>query len=287
MLLEFPIYIMRDNSCCYWSLINNYEKMIDSDKKINLYNQIKNNKFAMEDLKNILKEKIILNLIENGNLINIKQLEKNLDSYLLTIFEENNTYDEILDKLTYNKMFNETKLFYLKDEHLKLFDLNYIINPKDKSNAEKYILDFKKDVIKTYNCHFVNHSELTFDFFHKVYEKIFLNKNNLELIIKIIETLVNNDKNLEKLDRKSIGNNLLPVVLNYLQIFNMINTKSFIEFKFQNQNIINKLHELLSNIIQNKEKNNLIDKDLENQTKEIQNQINRYKLISDIYNNEL
>ena len=287
MLLEFPIYIMRDNSCCYWSLINNYEKMIDSDKKINLYNQIKNNKFAMEDLKNILKEKIILNLIENGNLINIKQLEKNLDSYLLTIFEENNTYDEILDKLTYNKMFNETKLFYLKDEHLKLFDLNYIINPKDKSNAEKYILDFKKDVIKTYNCHFVNHSELTFDFFHKVYEKIFLNKNNLELIIKIIETLVNNDKNLEKLDRKSIGNNLLPVVLNYLQIFNMINTKSFIEFKFQNQNIINKLHELLSNIIQNNEKTNLIDKDLENQIKEIQNQINRYKLISDLYNNDL
>ena len=288
MLLEFPIFIMRDNSCCYWSLINNYEKIVDSKKKINLYNQIKNNKFAIDDLKNILKEKIILNLLENGNLINIKQLEKNLDSYLLTIFEENNTYDEILDKLTYNKIFNETKLFYLKDEHLKLFDLNYIINPKDKSNAEKYILDFKKDVIKTYNCHLINHSELTFDFFHKVYEKIFLNKKNLELIIKLIDNLVNNnDKNKEKLDKKSLGNILLPVVLNYLQIFNMINTKSFIEFKFENQNNINKLYELLKNFIENNEKNNLFDKDLENQIKEIQNQINRYKSIYELYNNDL
>ena len=287
MLLEFLIFILRDNSCCYWALISNYEKILDSQKKINLYNEIKNNNFAMEDLKNLLKEKIILNLIENGNLINIKQLEKNLDSYLLTIFEENNMYDKIIDELTYNKIYNETKLFYLKDEHLKSFDLNYLINPKDKSNAEKYILDFKKDVIKTYNCYFVNHSELTFDFFHKVYEKVFLNKNNLELIIKILENLLINDKNVEKLDRKSIRNNMLPIVLNYLQIFNLINTKSFIEFKFENKNDINKLHELLSNFIQNNEKTNLIDKDLENQIKEIQNQINRYKLVSDLYNNDL
>jgi hypothetical protein len=203
------------------------------------------------------------------------------------LFEDNNVYDEILDELTYNKIYNETKLFYLKDEHLKSFDLNYLIHPQDKSDVEKYILDFKKDVIKIYNCHFMNHSELTFDFFHKVYEKVFLNKNNLELIIKIFENLLSYDKNAEKSDKKSLRVNLLPVVLNYLQIFNLINTKSFIEFKFENKNSLDKLNVLLTNFIQNNYKTNLIEKDLEKQTKEIQKQINRYKLISELYNNDL
>ena len=287
MLLEFLFFILKDNSSCYYSLINNYERILNSKEKIKLYDEIKNNKFAFEDLKNILKEKIMLAFIQNGNLINTQKLEKNLDNYLLTLFEDNNVYDEILDELTYNKIYNETKLFYLKDEHLKSFDLNYLIHPQDKSDAEKYILDFKKDVIKIYNCHFMNHSELTFDFFHKVYEKVFLNKNNLELIIKIFENLLSYDKNAEKSDKKSLRVNLLPVVLNYLQIFNLINTKSFIEFKFENKNSLDKLNVLLTNFIQNNYKTNLIEKDLEKQTKEIQKQINRYKLISELYNNDL
>ena len=74
-----------------------------------------------------------------------------------------------------------------------------------------------------------------------MYEQILLNKNNLDLIIQMIGGLENNEKISEFEDIKTIRNLLLPIMLNYLQIFNVINTKSFIEFKIENKSTINKL----------------------------------------------
>jgi hypothetical protein len=76
-------------------------------------------------------------------------------------------------------------------------------------------------------------------------------------------------------------------MLNYLQIFNVINTKSFIEFKLENKNSINKLNELLLDFVKNNEKNNFIDKDLEDNMKEVINQMNRYQLIYDNFGGDL
>ena len=286
MLLEILIFIMKDDYCCYWSQINIYEDILSSKTKNDLFNAIKNNKNAMNDLKNLLEEKIILNIIKNGNLLDTQKLEKNIDEFFLDLFEDNNVYNQTLEDLTYHKMSGETKMYFLKDEYLKFLDCNDYINQKDKSEVQKYILEFKKDIVKTYNYHFYNPSELTFEFFSKVYEKVFLCKENLELIIKICEKLINFDKISEYLDKKSVRNSLLPLMLNYLQIFNVINTKSFIEFKLENKNTINKLYELLYDFVKNNEKNNIIDKDLEDQIKQILNQINRYQLIFDTYQGE-
>ena len=287
MLLEILIFIMKDDYCCYWSQINIYEDILSSKTKNDLFNAIKNNKNAMNDLKNLLEEKIILNIIKNGNLLDTQKLEKNIDEFFLDLFEDNNVYNQTLEDLTYHKMSGETKIYFLKDEYLKFLDCNDYINQKDKSEVQKYILEFKKDIVKTYNYHFYNPSELTFEFFSKVYEKVFLCKENLELIIKICEKLINFDKISEYLDKKSVRNSLLPLMLNYLQIFNVINTKSFIEFKLENKNTINKLYELLYDFVKNNEKNNIIDKDLEDQIKQILNQINRYQLIFDTYQGDL
>ena len=284
-LIEFLIIFLKDDSSCYYSLINTYNDINSSKTKFDLFNDIKNNEYAMYDLKNILQEKMIHNLLSHGNLIDMQTFEKNMNEYLSILFEEDNIYNITLEELTINKMNGETKMFYLKDEYLKLFDCNYFINPKDKSSAQKYILDFKKDIIKTYNYHFYNTSELLFNFFEKVYEKVLLSKNNLELIIKIIEKLFNDDKISEILDKTSIRNSLLPVILNYLQMFNVINTKSFIEFKIENKLIINKLYELLANFVKNNENN--LDKDLEEFVKEILNQINSYQLIFDSCDGDL
>ena len=148
----------------------------------------------MEDLKNILQEKIIINILSHDNLIDKQKLEKNIDEFLFILFEENNVYEEVLEELTYNKMIGETKLFYLKDEYLKYLDCNYFVNLINKSGEEKYILNFKKDIIKTYNYYYYNQSELTFEFFEKAYEKVLLSKDNLDLIIRIIEKLINNER---------------------------------------------------------------------------------------------
>ena len=286
-LLEFLILITKNNSCCYYSLINNYDEVLSTETKTKLFNTVKNNKFAMEDLKDILKEKIMMNVISSGNLIDIKNLEKNINKNLLFLFDENNIYNQTLDELTHNKMNGETKIFYLKDQYLKYIDYNNYANPKEKTTAQKYVLDFKKDIVKIYNYYFYNNSELTFDFFRTVYERVFLSKNNLELISKIFEKLLNDDKISVYLEKKSIRNSLLPTLLNYLQIFNVINTKSFIEFKLQNKNSIKKLYELLFNFVKDNEKNDIIDKDLEDNLKDVINQMNRYQIIYDSYGGDL
>ena len=254
---------------------------------MDLFNNIRNNNLAMDDLKNILQEKIIINILSQDNLIDKQKLEKNIDDFLLILFEEDNVYEEVLEELTYNKMSGETKLFYLKDEYLKYLDCNYFVNLTNKSGAEKYIMNFKKDIIKTYNYYYYNQSELTFEFFEKVYEKVFLSKDNLDLIIRIIEKLINNERVMEHLDKKSIRNSFLPTILNYLLMFSVINTKSFIEFKLTNKITIDKLHEILLNFIKNKEKDLAIDKDLEEHINEVLNKINSYQLIYDCYKGDL
>ena len=287
-LLEFLIFILKNDSSYYFSLLNIYDDILSSKTKSDLFYGIKNNECAMEDLKNILQEKIIQNIISQGNLIEAKNLEKKVNNYLLYLFKKNNNiYNEILNKLTYNKINGESIMFYLKDEYLNFFDCNYFLLPKEKSAAQKYILDFKKDIIKTYNQHLYNHSKLTFEFYLNMIEKVLLNKNNLELIIRVIDKLINNEKIMEYTDNKSIRNILLPIIYNYLQIFNVINTKSFIEFKLENKTALDKLYELLENLINNNNTNNIIDKDLEEYTKEIISNMNQYKLILEHYNNDL
>ena len=68
----------------------------------------------MKDLKNILKEQIILEILAKENLTDLKNLKKGIDDYLLLLFEENKV-DKIIDELTINKMSGQTKIFYLKD----------------------------------------------------------------------------------------------------------------------------------------------------------------------------
>ena len=92
---------------------------------------------------------------------------------------------------------------------------------------------------------------------------------------------------MEHLDKKSIRNSFLPTILNYLLMFSVINTKSFIEFKLANKITIDKLHEILLNFIKNKEKDLAIDKDLEEHINEVLNKINSYQLIYDCYKGDL
>ena len=92
---------------------------------------------------------------------------------------------------------------------------------------------------------------------------------------------------MEHLNKKSIRNSFLPPILNYLLMISVINTKSFIEFKLANRITINKLYEILQNFIKNKEKDNAIDKYLEEHINEVLNKINSYQLIYDSYKGDL
>ena len=286
-LLEILICFMKDDSCPFWGLMSIFNETVSSQTKRDLFNIVRNNKYAMQDLKNILKEKLIHQIISQGNLTDLQNITKKIDEYLQILFEQNNEFNKTLDELTYNKMNGETKMFYLKDDYLKYLDINYYLHFEDKSKAQRYILDFKKDIIKSYNYYYYNPSELTFEFFEKVYDKILLNKNNLELMIKILEKLLGNEKITEELDIKSVRNSLLPIILNYLSMFSVINSKKFIEFKLNNSDSINKLYELLSKCLEDNKNNTILEKDLEENVKEVKNQLNRYKIIYESLNSDL
>ena len=278
-LLEMLIILIKDDSNPYLSLMRSYGGIISSETKRELYNNIRKNEYVMKDLENILKEIIILRILAKGNLINLKQLKKNIDIYLLNIFEENQV-DKIINELTINKMNGETKIFYLKDSSLNYLDMNYYISSYDKSKAQRYILEFKKDVISLYNNYYFNPSKLTFEFFKKTYEKIFLNENNLEFIIKIVERLLICKKtDIGDFNLKSIKNTFLPIILNYLSIFSMINTKSFIEFKIENRKRINYLSNIFNTYISNNKSNEIVETDLQKYIKEIINQLNNFEII--------
>ena len=287
LLFEMLIVFLKDDSCPYSNLMKNYGDSISSKTKADLFNKVRSNKLAMEDLGNILKEKLIHEIIAEGNLIDLKKISKNFDNYLEILFEEDNKFNEVLDELTYNKMNGDIKMFYLKDSYLKYLDINYYFSFKDKSNAQRYILDFKKDIIKSYNSYFYKPSELTFDFYEKIYEKILLSKDNLELMIKIIKKLLSEQKILEYLDIKSVRSSLLPIMLNYFSMFAVINSKAFIEFKMENQKLITELNEILSNYIKNNKGNNIIEKDLEDNVNEVLSQLNRHQIIFNSFNGDL
>ena len=181
-ILELIIIFIKNDSSPFWTFMREYENVISSKTKKDLFENVKKNNNAMDDLENILKEQIIHIIVAQGNLSDIEKIKKHIDDYLITLFGEKK-FNEILDELTFNKTDKGKKMFYLKDSNLKYLDMNYYIYPKDKSNAQKYILDFKKDIIKPYNNYFYSPSQLSFDFFENVYEKVLLNKDNLILYV--------------------------------------------------------------------------------------------------------
>ena len=86
LLLDILIDFMKDDSCIYWTLMREYDECLSSITKKNLFNVVRNNKYAMEDLENILKEKLVHELIAKGNLVDMKKITKDFDKYLQTIF---------------------------------------------------------------------------------------------------------------------------------------------------------------------------------------------------------
>ena len=117
---------MKNDISPFLSYINQYENIISSKTKKDLFEIIRNNKKIMEDLENILKEQIIHGILGHENLIDYKKINKYVNENLLTLFGEKK-FKEMLNELTLRQANNETILFFLKDCNLKYLDINYYI----------------------------------------------------------------------------------------------------------------------------------------------------------------
>ena len=224
---QIVICIMKNDSTHFSTILNSYNDVASSKTKSKFFDSISNNKNLMNDLENNLKEKLVTTFISNGNSLDLKEIKNLVDDYYFEIFTQKQ-FDEILNELTINKIDNKNKKIYsLKDSSLKYLDINYYFSPVEISKAELYINDFKKDVFRLFNSYYFKPSVLAYDLNNKVFENILLNKENSELLLKIIsELLPKLDKDLENNNEfiKPIKEAFLPIILNYLTILETINS---------------------------------------------------------------
>jgi len=278
------ISLIKDDSSLLWDILNYFKETISLKTRNILFDSIKENENIMHDCRNMLKENIIQVIIANGNLLDIKDIKKGVNEFFFVIFKEQEFFS-ILDELTVNKMNGEKKEYYLKDSSLKYLDMNYFCSPLVESKAEKYIIDFKKDSFKMFNSYYYNPSPLYFDFYLKVYETVLLNIENINFFIKIMKSLL--DPENRTLNLKSIIKDILPVILNYISILGSINSKSFIEFKKNNENLINEIFDILNNSISINKENKLLDNELIENIIYTKKELKKYKTIIEYYGSDL
>ena len=286
-LLEIIITIMKNDSTHYSNLLSFYNDIISSKAKNDLFNKIKNNNKVIIDLKNNLKQILILIFIGNGNYIDLETIKKYINDYYFKIFTEKE-FSEILKNLADNKIDNKKIIYILKDSSLKYLDIDFFFSPITKSKAELYLCDFKKDKFKLFNSYYFKPSILSFDFYNKIFENILLNNENIELIIKIIEILLpkeSNDNFTKNIN--PIKDEFLPIILKFITMIGEINSINFIKFKLDNKNLFNKIFNILNNAIQNNKNNSLLDKDLSENVMNTMNHINKYQVIYDNINQNL
>jgi len=235
-VLEIIITIIKNDLVHLWRLLFFYQLINSGKMQYGLYDNIKKNDKVTKDLENMLKEELVQLFLKNENSVNIFMAAELLSFFdkILGIKKDN----EILNDLSDKKKEKDT----FKDSGLNYFDLNYYYSPVTRSNAQKYITEFKKDKVKLYQSYYFKASNMSFDFLNKIYEIIFLNVENIEFFIKIIEVMLSKD-NINSELIKQVKNTLSPIILNYLTMFGSINSKSFI--KFENKNLIDKINDIL------------------------------------------
>ena len=280
LILEIIIIVLKNDTMPLNQILRFYQQTVSSKTKNFFFDKVRNNKYLMNDCRNILKETFIQTIIANGNLMDLDKIKKSVEDFYLDFFGEKE-YEEILEDVAAYKINGEKKQFYIKDSHLKYLDFNYYYSPMKKSKAELYISDFKKDVFKRNNSYYYNPSEFFFDFYNKAYENIFLCNENIELLTTILEVLLNPiyEERMKNYNPGSIRTIMLPVVFNYLSIFGCINSKGFYEFKLKNENLITKICNILNDFINTNKENKYLDSELAENIMELLKRLNSYKAL--------
>jgi hypothetical protein len=280
-IIEIVIYLMKNDSTYFWCFLTSCEKIFSLKIKMKLFDKIKQNSKLMMDLRNNLKEKMIRIFICHGNWLELPRLKSLIDEYYFILFNEKE-FNEILDEITIIKKSNRKNIICLRESSFRYLDMNFFFSPLIKSKAEIYISDFKKDSFKLYNSYFYKPSILSFEFNNKAFENILHSIESLKLILKILEKLtcqLNNEKDSKYINH--IRSAFLPLILNYLTMLGTLNSRSFIKFKLENQNILNKICELLDKSIQNNKQNIIYDNDLSENVLNTIKQLNKYKIINE------
>ena len=280
-VLEMIITIIKNDTSPLREILFTIQETISLKTKNSLFEKVKQNKQLMHDYRYMLKQVLIQTIIANGNLMDLEQIQKALDKFYFNIFDTKE-FNEILDEVTMNKTNGEKKQFFIRDSVLtKYLDMNYYNSPMIRSKAEIYINEFKKGTFKMYNSYYYSPSELTFDFYNKVYENVLLSEENIKLFINVLEILLipENEDIMENYNPNSLRAIMLPIIFNFLSMLGSINSTVFYDFKLKNEKLIEKICSVLNDVINVNKENNFLDSELADNIVELIRQLNSYKII--------
>ena len=135
-ILELFIRILKDDS----SVFDLFEYPIqDTSKKNELEQYLIDNE--QNSIINVIKKKIISFSMIKQNLYNYTDLIKFIRINIIDKKQVQNIFEGLTNKIVQNN--GEVK-FSLRNEYIKQFDLDYILNLSDISSAQRYIIEFKK-----------------------------------------------------------------------------------------------------------------------------------------------
>ena len=206
-LLEFLYLIIRDNL--------SMEKIafINSNFALKLKDEIQENFFQNEKeiIKSLVKNEIIHFILGQKNSVKrddcINHISKHFDNNHIDIV------DEILNN-NCEKSYSSNGLikFSLKNETLKLCDLDYIISFENRINATKYMADFQSKNCNISNINIIRPLNVKKNFMKNLYQS-FYNEKNVDEMIKLYNLVY-----INKVKEKSlyqVFNTNLSKILNF------------------------------------------------------------------------
>ena len=210
-ILHLILGLLRNNTSLIWNLGSGGIFMDNSKINDNLIIDI-----IKKDSNNFIeltKELIINQILIKENSATFTEIFDNIFLSLKDFFGEKIIID-IIKSLTNITLTQEKKAkFSLKDEILNYLDLNYIMYPKYKSAAEKYITEFKSKQVSIFNVHFYPINKFESKLTEENNNYIFFNEKNFDFLFKF-SSLILTQKGYEILNEY-----FLSVILNYLSLF--------------------------------------------------------------------
>ena len=274
-LLNIILNIIRNNGSLIWNLGSSYKALKSCQVNDELLENVIN--ADITNMKELAKILIINKAIIEENSASYSDLYNGIYYVLREIMTEEEV--ENLVQIMFNSTkTNDQKVNYsIKDNYLSNIDTNYILSPKGKAKAEKYLFDFKKNQISIFNRCFYNVNKYEAILTEEIYNRIFTINNeqnigSIEFIIDAIKKLVKDN------DYNELRPFFLNTLLNYFDIFLCVD---FENFKKRRDNLRKKIDNFIEEIsINNLEEPyksycDLIIKKVKGDNMEIENEENK------------
>ena len=190
-ILEFFLQIIRDNT----SMIHLSFKFSDMFRMKYTDQILENLMKNEENFKEIIKNEIFLFILGNKNLISREQCIKGYQIYkdYFTIDDIDKILSDNCEEILYS---NQLKRFSLKKSFFYLCDLDYIIDYNQRTNAFKYMIDFKPNNYSLLNTYFAPTLSIQKELNQKIYDNFF-NSYNFEIFNNFFNFLLINEHYLE------------------------------------------------------------------------------------------